>query len=807
MYELIPEELKQLKNWVVWKAVPDPKAHSGVKKIPVNPRTGGQAQSNNPETWTDFETAERVSRDYAGIGFMFEGSGYFGVDLDDMPEEMQACGDGDFDNVIGEFITTLKSYTELSQSGNGLHIICKGKLPEGKRRNGKFEMYDSGRFFVMTGNCATDEYLDIRDCTETIKPLHQKYLEKKGAWGSNALDTNEGENLFSSSCGKPYGIASPILDKIQEKTAISSHSEQLILSNDLNIHEIIEKALNSANGAKFEKLFKGDFSGYPSQSEADMAFCNLLAFWCGGDAEKMDEIYRNSGLMRDKWDRKQSGSTYGALTIQKAISHCQEFYQPSQIQIADKSLKIGKKSAPPAKALPAGKTYKFDDLGNSERLYDMYGYMLKYFYTEHKFLFYENGKWKRDDFGYAEKLTDEVIHQMEKEDSSGIFAENEEMQKAFQKHIKKTRSQNGRKNMIAGVSHFMPILPKQLDRDRTIIGMKNGVLDLKTGELKPHDSKYFLTKQIPFAYHADAPRPERWLKFLDEILLSDKELIRYIQKAVGYSLTGSNAEQCAFFLHGTGNNGKSIFLEVLRYIFGDYASNIQANTIMIQQKSGNSASSDIARLQGARLVTCSETAEGVRLNEPLIKQMTGDDMITVRKLYCEEFEFRPEFKLWMATNHKPTIRGTDKGIWRRIHLIPFQFDIPANQVDRNLKYKLAKEAESILKWIVDGCLLWQREGLQTPKKVLDAVSEYQKEMDVVSKFLDACCDVGTGEVKASALYAVYAQWCSEYGEYKMSNTKFGIEMTKKFQKVKKNGGVYYYQGISLDEEHAMTAVG
>ena len=510
--------------------------------------------------------------------------------------------------------------------------------------------------------------------------------------------------------------------------------------------------------------------------------------------------------MRPKWDKKNAGSTYGGRTMQKAIESCHEFYQPSQSSTTDTSLKIRKKSAPPARAVPARKMYKFDDLGNSERLYDMYGYMLKYFYTERKFLFYENGKWKRDNFGYAEKLADETIHQMEKEDSSGIFDENEEMQKAFRKHIKKTRSQTGRKNMIAGVAHFMPVLPEQLDRDRTIIGMKNGVLDLKTGELKPHDSKYFLTKQIPFSYLADAPRPERWLKFLDEILFSDKELIRYIQKAVGYSLTGSNAEQCAFFLHGAGNNGKSIFLELLRYIFGDYASNIQADTIMVQQKSGNSASSDLARLQGSRLVTCSETAEGVRLNEPLIKQMTGDDMMTVRKLYCEEFEFRPEFKLWMATNHKPTIRGTDKGIWRRIHLIPFQLDIPANQVDRNLKYKLAKESESILKWIVEGCLLWQREGLQMPKKVLDAVSEYRKEMDVVSKFLDACCEIGNGEVKASVLYAVYLKWAGENTEYKMSNTKFGIEMQKKFQKAHKKKG-WYYSGVSLNTEYEPLTIG
>lgn len=765
MYELIPEELKKLPNWVVWKAKPDPKSHSGVSKIPINPKTGGQAQSNNPETWTDFETAEIVSRDFAGIGFMFENSGYFGVDLDDMPDELAACAEGDYANTIGEFLTNLDSYTEWSQSGNGIHIICKGRLPEGARRKGKIEMYDSGRFFVMTGNAISDRE-DVPDRTEEIKPLHQKYLG-----GSE-----------------------------------SSDSGQMTLSEtSLSVHEIIEKARNSANGAKFESLYQGDFSEYPSQSEADIAFCNMLAFWCAGDAGKMDEIYRSSGLMRKKWDRKQSGSTYGALTIQKAISSCSECYQPKN-QIQDKSLKIKKKSAPPAKSTPAGKMYKFDDLGNSERLLDMFGHMLKFFYTEHKFLYYENGKWYRDNFEYCQTLADCVIHRMEEEDTAGVYAENEDMQKAFKKHIKKTRNQNARKNMVAGAMHFMPVLPEQLDRDRTIIGVKNGVLDLKTGELKPHDSKYFLTKQIPIPYIADAPKPERWLKFLDEIFLSDKELIRYVQKAVGYSLSGSNAEQCTFFLHGTGNNGKSIFLEILRYIFGDYASNIQSETIMMQNKSGNAASSDIARLAGARLVTCSESAEGVRLNEPLIKQMTGDDIMTVRKLYCEEFEFHPEFKLWMATNHKPAIRGTDKGIWRRIHLIPFQLDIPANRVDRNLKYKLAKESESILKWIVEGCLLWQKEGLQMPKKVLDAVSEYRKEMDVVSKFLDACCITGNGEVKASVLYAVYAQWCHNNSEYLMSNTKFGKELENKDYKRIKKRDANYYQGITLNADYATVTI-
>ena len=284
MYEFIPEELKRLKNWVCWKAEPDEKAHSGIKKIPINPYTGGQAMSNNPDTWSDFETAVRISADLAGIGFVFDGSGYFGVDLDDMPEALEQFKNGRYDNVIGEFVYGLKSYTELSRSGNGIHIICKGRLPEGARRRGGIEMYEKGRFFVMTGNYCS-EFIDISDCTESVKPLHEKYLAQHKS--------------------------------VPEKT---NNAPAVPLS--LSASEIVEKARSSQNGAKFEALYRGDITGYSSQSEADMAFCNILAFWCGGDIETMDSIYRSSGLMREKWDRKQSGSTYGMLTLKKAAESC-----------------------------------------------------------------------------------------------------------------------------------------------------------------------------------------------------------------------------------------------------------------------------------------------------------------------------------------------------------------------------------------------------------------------------------------------------------------------------------------------------
>lgn len=250
------------------------------------------------------------------------------------------------------------------------------------------------------------------------------------------------------------------------------------------------------------------------------------------------------------------------------------------------------------------------------------------------------------------------------------------------------------------------------------------------------------------------------------------------------------------FLLGSGNNGKSVFLNVLRDICGDYAVNIQAESLMI--KLGTSgASSDIARLRGARLVTSAETNEGVRLNESLLKQLTGGDVVTARKLYANEFEFIPEFKLWMATNHKPIIRGTDKGIWRRIHLIPFTVDIPEERVDKQLGEKLREEYPAILYWALEGCMLWQKEGLGMPAAVQSAVNEYRREMDVISAFLDDCCAEREGvTVKSSVLYAAYAQWSEANNEYKMSNTRFGIEVSKRFEKISRPDGKHYV-GIGL----------
>lgn len=760
-YSAIPQELKGYKNWVCWQAYPDPKSHSGISKKPVNPKTGGLAQSNNPDTWSDFETAVRESAKYSGIGFMFSNSPFFGVDLDDMPNDIQDYQNGGADNIISEFVNTLQSYTEFSQSKTGVHIICKGTLPEGRRKakndSGGFEMYENGRFFVVTGNYCS-EYGYINDCTESVKPLHSKYLGK-------AAEPKPNKN---------------------------------ITVNLNSVDDIVRAACSAKNGSLFKALYSGDFSAYSSQSEADMAFCNMLAFWCGCDAEKMDAIFRQSGLMRDKWDRKQSGTTYGVITLQKAITGCSQTYNPKKQN--DYSISIGNGKVIQTVDEEKMRAYTFDDMGNAERFVDLFGENVRYCYTEKKWYFYNSMRWSVDNLGVILRMADKCVEAMKAEAKLYLQADEEsggDMAKAFEKHMKSSRSNKSKKAMLNEIEHHLPILPIQMDRYKMALNTPSGIINLKNGDVKAHNPEYYFTKitSVDCAEAADCPR---WLAFLDDIFADDKDLIRYIQKAVGYSLTGSTAEQCAFFLYGTGRNGKSTFIDVIRDVFGDYAANIQPETIMVKSSQSNAINSDIARLKGARLVTSVEPNEGVRLNEGLLKQLTGNDTVTARKLYSEEFEFKPEFKLWMATNHKPIIRGTDTGIWRRIHMIPFNVQIPEDKVDKNLTHKLKAEMTAIFKWCIDGCLMWQREGLQMPAAVLKSVREYRREMDVISAFIEDKCTL-EGTVQASMLYAAYASWADSNNEYCMSNTKFSTELAKRFEKIK--GRNYkYFSGISLSSE-------
>lgn len=763
LYDNIPTELVELDQWCVYRKewVPERQKFT---KIPYNPNTGFKAKSNDPTTWSDFDTAVTQSQQYDGIGFFFH-NGYYGVDLDNVESEIMRYRDNDWqDNIVADFIETLGSYAEISPSGTGVHIICKGSLPPGGRRKGDVEMYDSGRFFTVTGN-HIGSFTGVFDDSgvSIINYLHHKYI------GESNID-------------------------IEELSAIRTDG------NDLTIDEIIEHMMNSKNKLSIECFMNvkdGWKQFYSSQSEADMAFANHLAFWCARDYDKMDSIFRRSTLMRDKWDSKRENSTYGYETLTKAIRECQDVYQPFTLSISEDALKGSGK--PKIKQ----QSYSYDDMGNAQRFLAAFGDNVLYSYTNKVWYYYANKYWAVDELGKVHGMADYIANNIHKEPIRVSDPNNEELveeaTKALQKHIKTLRSVKGRKNMLEDVQHHVSVAPSEFDANGMLFNTQNGYIDLANGHLMDHQKEKKFTRISYGEYREDAECP-RWLAFLDEIFEGNQELIDYLQRAVGYSMSSETSEQVMFILLGNGQNGKSVLLNVLNDVFGTYAMNIQPQTIAVKQNSG--VNQDIARLQGARFVTTTEPNRGMKLDEGVVKQITGGDTVTARFLYGKEFEYKPEFKLWMATNYKPIISGTDEGIWRRMAIIPFTYHIPKHKVDKRLTYKLKEEISGVLKWCVEGYQKWRIRGLDEPEIVKSQRHEYRSEMDVVQRFVEETCTVDAiAETQASVLWNAFNRWIKDNNEYdKFTSKRFYMELQKQFKKRKSNG-VMMYEGIKLNTEN------
>lgn len=755
----IPDELKQLKNWCVWKF----ENRNGKRtKIPFNAETGEFAKSNDKRTWSSYETAVNAEG-VDGIGFFFEPP-YLGIDIDDIDDDLHRFKQGDkLDNIVSEFNEAFKSYTEVSPSGNGLHIIVKGKIPGSRRRKGNIEMYDSGRFFTMTGK-TIGKYKDVTEVSEQVfKTIYEKYLPNNT-------------------------VKYPTTNNYQQNI------------HNLSEIDVINEIYKSKQAKLFDDLMKGNYEPYyTSHSEADMALANILAFWCARDYSQMDSIFRQSNLYRDKWDEKRKNSTYGEQTLFKAINEANNIYTPKQ-QTEDNPLRYALSklfdNQEETKEFPIR---SYDDTGNADRFIDRYGNLYKYSYIANKFYIYDGMKWKIDDKGSIRKLIDEMIESIK--DEKIIHSDDvteEEAREFFQKYYKKTRGTQAKKNIMNELMHRRPATPDDFDRDDMLINVANGYIDLTSRELYKHDiNKMF--SQITNTDYTEKMQPAVWLDFLNDIFAGDQKVIRYIQKALGYSLTGSTREQIMFILFGKGRNGKSIFVEVISEILGDYSNNMQAKSLMV--KKNDNVNTDIARLSKARFVTSSEPNEGFRFDEGLIKQLTGGDKVTARFLYAEEFEYTPKFKIWVSTNHKPIIRGTDDGIWRRLVLIPFDVQIPEEKVDKDLKYKLLREAPAILNWMAEGAYMWMQEGLAMPEKLKEASKAYRNEMDVIEQFIeDECKRVDDAKVKVNELYELYKRWANDNGNYKMSNKDFGIKMKEKFKYKKTNSGMFYF-GLKIPSKY------
>lgn len=425
--------------------------------------------------------------------------------------------------------------------------------------------------------------------------------------------------------------------------------------------------------------------------------------------------------------------------------------------------------------------YALTDLGNAYRLVQRHKERLRYCHEAERWLVWDGKRWSPD-------LQEQAV-QLAKDTACSVYLEAShvrdslDLQAEIAKHARASQKGSRIREMLT-LARSEPPLPvgiNDMDRNLWLLNVENGTVDLRTGELLPHRREDNISKLAPAVYdpHADCPM---WLSFLARIMGMDSDpgraerLIGFLQRAVGYSLTGTTGEHCLFFLYGTGRNGKGTFVETIRSCLGEYAQNAEFGTFI--EKKSEAVRNDLARLVGSRFVSASEAKQGSRFDEGLIKGLTGEDPITARFLRKEYFEYLPAFKIWLAANHKPIIRGTDEGIWSRIHLIPFTEQIPAAQRDKNLKTKLRKELAGILRWAIEGCLEWQRNGLGAPDEVKQATADYRDEMDILAGFIEDCCILsGTAECATNKLHAEYVRWCDANGETAYSMKVMGPLLT------------------------------
>jgi putative DNA primase/helicase len=728
----IPELLKQSAQWVCWRS--EQRENQKAAKIPITPGLGlPEARINDPLTWRPFNEAIayfKKEENLLGIGFVFSISDQFtGIDIDDCRDPATE----EITSTAGAIIQTFDSYTEISPSGTGVKIFIIGEAPGQHQRRGGIEIYSHSRYFTVTGQHLRGTPKTVNHRQGPLADLYKQIFGSKEKFIPSAPTTDT------------------LLEKVQKITDVT----------------IIELA---SNENRFKSLWSGDISGHSSHSEADFALCCRLAYWTRGDAERMDRLFRMSGLMRPKWLR------VSATTIERAIAKETRRWDPT--------------------ASGRNPTVK-NDLFNADLFSELFEDKFAFIKDWEEWISWDGSKWERNAksklFETAGRAVSDELKRRALD--APIDVQTKEMNWAV-----KVATSGSASSIEFFAKALMAIDSTALDKKPLYLACENGTLNLSTGTLQSPNSLDYITRRVPIAYDATAKCP-RFEEFLHEVMLGDEEMVSYLWRVLGYCLTGETREHVFFILHGDGLNGKSTFVDVLKAMMGNYAQSARFQSFLSRGNSlATSANDDIAHMAGARVVVALEADEAARLDAALVKNLTGGDAIRARYLYGREFEFKPQLKLFLVSNYVPRIEDTSYAIWRRVHYIPFYYKVPEDKLDLKLPLKLYGELEGILTRTAQGCLDWQKQGLKAPAKVTKAVEQLRRESDTVGTALEDLIEKDlSGQVRHADLLKAISQWYEQNNYRYAPRTHQLLSYMRRRGEIEKRGHAnqLYWLGIRL----------
>lgn len=775
----IPPTLKLQSNWIVWNLIGKTESFKGTK-VPFQTKNPYlKASTTDPTTWSSFGEAVAIANLHglSGVGYVFtEEQNIVAIDID------SCIINGEPDDNAKKLLELFKgkTYIEKSVSGTGYHILCRGMIPE-NRKIKTIEVYTQGRYFAITGDIV-DSNNEIAECQNEINKLYELFSEVK----NNPDKINWIQNKTSNTSGS-------IADKLNLRVQDIGMPDNYRLCGD-----------GEVRGAH---PFHGSTTGmnYAINIHKNAWICRRDGHNCGGGPLELFAVKEGiikcedvrTGCLEGKWKEvfealKRNGYDLVKAGIEKPLNQ--------------------KKAPEPDRETNTGIEFqRCTDFGNAERFLIRYANTVVFCNQNSSwYLWDKKGFWNKDSLGSIRELVKKVFLSIYNEIEVQETTEARAAVAKWALMCEKPEHINACLNVAQSDPRVVVTMDK-FDTDKHLFNLQNGTYDLQNHLFLPHDKENFITRQVSYNYDPSAQCPN-FLIFLNRIFQSrkDKEnIINYLQKALGYSLTGEISQQMIFLLHGSGSNGKSTLLETQRMVMGDYGTTIDSGSLTT--KKNDSVRNDIARLPNIRFVVASENAKGTIIDEELIKKLTGGDEVTARFLFQEEFTFYPQLKLWWAFNHPPGVRDLTHSLMRRLKLIPFEERIPdTERIDQSVLLDIYRsELPGIFNWELEGLKKYQKEGLKDIPAISNAVKEFKEEQDRLHDWILTTCYIPERDDKlkqvlgsdvvtsASVLCKSYNMWAENNNEKPMSQRKFSMELMERgYKRTHMNtGNVFHGIGI------------